>query len=181
VTSSTATTPAGNIVGAVSCLEITYYTSKNGAAPGFANPQFNPNRRFIFRYGVAGNPANSSPCGGGQGEIGGNDFVEFNHDGGTVMHEFGHMLNLRHGGNDNNNCEPNFVSVMNYDHQFSIRQAGGGRMLDYSPPRFPGGRGIAPLPPLAENTLNETTILDCTDAVNGSSSSTASARRFRTS
>jgi len=33
---------------------------------------------------------------------------------GTVMHELGHNLGLRHGGGDNINCKPNYLSVMNY-------------------------------------------------------------------
>ena len=33
----------------------------------------------------------------------------------TFMHEFGHNLNLRHGGNENlPNCKPNYISTMNY-------------------------------------------------------------------
>jgi uncharacterized repeat protein (TIGR01451 family) len=115
---------------------------------------------------------------GGHGEVGGNDFVEFNHDPGTIMHELGHNLNLQHGGNDPINCKPNYVSVMNYDQQFGIQQTIGStqgqdfdgngtlEIIDYSPPRFPGGRGTAPLPRLVENNLNEATILDSTDAAN---------------
>ena len=92
---------------------------------------------------------------GGQGELGGNDFVEFNHDGGTIMHELGHLLNLDHGGNVSDNCKPNYVSVMNYDLQFGIPQVGGGTIIDYSPPRTAAGRGIAPLPQLNESGLDE--------------------------
>jgi uncharacterized repeat protein (TIGR01451 family) len=33
---------------------------------------------------------------------------------GTLMHEFGHTLGLRHGGNDNINNKPNYLSVMSY-------------------------------------------------------------------
>jgi hypothetical protein len=59
-----------------------------------------------------------------------------------LMHEFGHLLGLDHGGpaelkvpngmggfdlvaqpNAPNNCKPNYVSVMNYMTQFGIRQA----------------------------------------------------------
>jgi len=32
----------------------------------------------------------------------------------TVMHELGHNLNLHHGGNDDVNGKPNYLSVMNY-------------------------------------------------------------------
>ncbi len=116
---------------------------------------------------------------GGRGERGGNDFVDFNHDPGSIMHELGHNLNLDHGGNNPTNCKPNYVSVMNYDIQFGIRQnAGSGQgqdfngdglleIIDYSPPRFPGGRGRAPLPRLVEALLDEAvSILDSTDTAN---------------
>jgi len=33
---------------------------------------------------------------------------------GTFMHELGHTLGLRHGGGDDTNFKPNYVSVMNY-------------------------------------------------------------------
>ncbi len=33
---------------------------------------------------------------------------------GTLMHEWGHNLGLRHGGNDDENCKPNQKSVMSY-------------------------------------------------------------------
>jgi len=33
---------------------------------------------------------------------------------GTIMHELGHNLGLRHGGNEDTNQKPNYVSVMNY-------------------------------------------------------------------
>ncbi|HEX9697810.1 MAG TPA: DUF11 domain-containing protein [Actinomycetota bacterium] len=121
-------------------------------------------RRWIFRYGISGDPADSE--GGGWGEVGGNDFIEFNHDAGTYMHEFGHNLNLEHGGFETRNCKPNYVSVMNYDLQFGIPIAGGGGIVDYSPPRFAGGRGIAPLPDLNEGSLQEAAVLDATDATN---------------
>lgn len=37
--------------------------------------------------------------------------------GSTFMHELGHNLNLRHGGNDNVNWKPNYISIMNYRFQ----------------------------------------------------------------
>ena len=49
---------------------------------------------------------------------------------GTFMHEFGHNLNLRHGGRDNTNCKPNYASVMSYPLQFS--NPVNPRPLDYS-------------------------------------------------
>jgi hypothetical protein len=37
----------------------------------------------------------------------------------TLMHEFGHNLGLRHGGNEDVNYKPNHYSVMNYMYQFA--------------------------------------------------------------
>jgi len=38
---------------------------------------------------------------------------------GTLMHELGHNLDLRHGGGDDENFKPNYFSVMNYMFQMS--------------------------------------------------------------
>lgn len=54
----------------------------------------------------------------------------------TMMHEFGHNLNLRHGGNVDTNYKPNYNSVMNYRYQFPGTDlncnAVGDSGLDYS-------------------------------------------------
>ena len=39
---------------------------------------------------------------------------------GTLIHEFGHNLDLRHGGDENKNFKPNYISAMNYRFQFGI-------------------------------------------------------------
>jgi hypothetical protein len=49
---------------------------------------------------------------------------------GTLMHEIGHNLGLRHGGHDNVNGKPNYLSVMSYTRQFSTTIPN--RRLDYS-------------------------------------------------
>lgn len=69
----------------------------------------------------------------------------------TIVHELGHNLGLRHGGNVNCNYKPNYNSVMNYRYQFpgvdtNCNVAGDG-VPDYSV-----GTRIA----LNENVLNET-------------------------
>jgi uncharacterized repeat protein (TIGR01451 family) len=149
-------------------LNSIFYLRKNGDSTP-ANPaNFNPNRQLVFRYAISG--SKDSGCEwGGWAEIGGNDFVDYNHDGGTIMHELGHTLGLRHGGDENDNCKPNYVSVMNYDHQLRIRRAGGGNILDYSPPRIAldgSTRGNAPLATLEEDNLNEALVLDSSDNQN---------------
>ena len=51
---------------------------------------------------------------------------------GTLMHELGHNIGLRHGGNDDANYKPNYLSIMNYEYQvygFIIDNMGG--VLDY--------------------------------------------------
>ncbi|WP_405813356.1 MULTISPECIES: hypothetical protein [unclassified Streptomyces] len=134
---------------------------------------FDSGRRLIFHYGQIVPQPGVATCprqSGGQGEVGGNDFVAFNVDAGTIMHELGHNLNLRHGGHEPlPNCKPNYVSVMNYDLQDGIPRVGDGTILDYSPPRTIIGstsRGRAPLPDLKEDALTEPVILDASDAVN---------------
>ncbi|RKH45595.1 hypothetical protein [Corallococcus sicarius] len=52
---------------------------------------------------------------------------------GTLMHELGHNLGLRHGGNDDSNYKPNYLSIMNYEYQFHGFELGGKvGALDYS-------------------------------------------------
>jgi hypothetical protein len=63
---------------------------------------------------------------------------------GTFMHELGHLLGLRHGGGDNLNCKPNYLSVMNYTRQ----------MPDFINPRaLDFSRGAQPT--LNEGALSE--------------------------
>jgi hypothetical protein len=48
----------------------------------------------------------------------------------VFMHELGHNLNLRHGGGDETNYKPNYLSIMNYLFEFPWTYYG--RPLDYS-------------------------------------------------
>jgi uncharacterized repeat protein (TIGR01451 family) len=129
----------------------------------------NANRRWVFRYNIQAKQKAGCDPSGGQGEIGGNDFITFNMDGGTIMHELGHTLNLHHGGQEDHNCKPNYVSVMNYDDQFGIQRNGGGNILDYSPVRIAldgSTRGVAPYPQMDEDNLDDGMVLDKTDTAN---------------
>jgi CSLREA domain-containing protein len=62
----------------------------------------------------------------------------------SLMHELGHLLGLQHGGQEDQNFKPNYLSVMNYMYQFRLRAPE--RPLDYA--RFE-------LPDLNENALAE--------------------------
>lgn len=42
-----------------------------------------------------------------------------NYQASTLMHEWGHNLGLLHGGGDNDNYKPNYLSIMNYHYQLS--------------------------------------------------------------
>lgn len=85
---------------------------------------------------------------------------------GTFMHEFGHTLNLRHGGGDNTNNKPNYLSVMNYRLGWQacavpFSAAGGGA--------FPGGCAFSALvlPPAPAGPLNEASLDECLGIDNG--------------
>jgi probable HAF family extracellular repeat protein len=118
------------------------------------------------------NPTADTTCvklEGGQAVVGGKDLVVAHRslrlvgfrwdqnpflDGGSFMHELGHTLGLLHGGDEDFNDKPNYLSVMNYAFELSgIPYAATpgsavqvGTRLDYS--------GQA-LPDLNENSLNE--------------------------
>lgn len=80
--------------------------------------------------------------GGWTGDVG-----SVNEQAGTLMHELGHGLGLRHGGNDHGNFKPNYLSIMNYAFQTrGLRIGGTDGHFDYS--RFA-------LPMLNESALNE--------------------------
>ncbi len=119
-------------------------------------------KRFTFRYMIFGHNllgTSSSGCAEVVGDDGAITLASFgvpdatghkvqttDQQAGTVMHELGHILGLRHGGDDNVGCKPNYLSVMNYSLQFS--DFVGNRPLDYS---------RSELPTLDEAALNELT------------------------
>jgi len=134
-----------------------------------ANFGTNNPRRFVYRYGLFTHNQIATSSSSGCGELPGNDFqvslgswanstgtVQDQAD--TLMHEFGHNLNLQHGGNVGTNRKPNYVSIMSYAYQ--------GR--NGIPPTDPDGAGPlvgrvdyspAVLPALNESNLNEATAI----------------------
>jgi len=135
-------------------------TSAERSSPNWDNIE--SARRLVFRYCLFAHQYNPYPSSSGIAELPGNDFIvslgapgwgtdATGHNVGTrdeqaatFMHELGHTLGLRHGGGDDMNCKPNYLSVMSYSRQF--RDIVLGRPLDYS-------RGELPL--LVENNLDE--------------------------
>lgn len=115
---------------------------------------FNPKRAPVFHYAVFGHDLSAASAGtSGRGEIFGNDFLvtlanrpsgffsPYNalavrgtqiQQAGTFMHELGHNLRLRHGGQDDENFKPIYTSVMNWDHQFGVVGLSVNLGLDYS-------------------------------------------------
>jgi probable HAF family extracellular repeat protein len=78
--------------------------------------------------------------------------------GGTFMHELGHNLGLHHGGLDNINFKPNYLSIMSYLYQMQgLLNNNVYGYLDYS--RFPA------IPDLNEFALNETLGLNGGSAI----------------
>jgi probable HAF family extracellular repeat protein len=126
-------------------------------------------RRRVFRYVIFGHDYEESPGSSGIAERPGNDFMVtlgrfaaqaataaalwgttveqewVDLEAATLMHELGHTLDLRHGGADDVNCKPNYLSLMRYGRQFNESGAASGlpgvadgtlvrlnRALDYS-------------------------------------------------
>jgi hypothetical protein len=84
---------------------------------------------------------------------------------GTFIHELGHCLGLRHGGADDVNYKPNYLSIMNYAFQFTglykdghYGEAGYPLLFDYQ---------RQDTPTLNEKSLNETTGLTGAGSVAG--------------
>lgn len=99
-------------------------------------------RRLSFHYALFAGAladvtcANAGQGGSGNAELGGNDLVvalgrlnltltpqqnlnrTINFQSSTLMHELGHNLGLRHGGFEDANYKPNYLSIMNYYYQF---------------------------------------------------------------
>ncbi len=104
---------------------------------------FAANRNGYVHYVLNPHRYNTSSNSSGQAEINGDDLIVSLYCYGstvnvanTIVHELGHNLGLRHGGNVDTNNKPNYNSVMNYLYQFpgvdtNCTVPGDGK-LDYS-------------------------------------------------
>ena len=135
----------GNAVPFMPCIELDTSAEGAGARAGCAsfqavkNGNMDVRRRLLFHYALFANSLNTDGGGGPSGisEMSGNDLIVslggygflidsevglnmlINMQASTLMHEFGHNLGLRHGGNEDLNYKPNHYSVMNYMYQFA--------------------------------------------------------------
>lgn len=88
---------------------------------------FDPKRAKVFHYMIWAHGYNGGTSSGNGFAIPSDSFVvtlgkwpghgDANAKVGTFVHEFGHGLGQRHGGDDSANYEPNYLSVMNYAFQ----------------------------------------------------------------
>jgi PKD repeat protein len=107
--------------------------------------RFNPNGRnavfhyalYCQRYGDSGNKVGGGISRGidgsdfllGVGSIGFNPIQEAS----FFMHELGHNLGLHHGGGEDIQFKPNYISIMNYRFDYiGTLKGSGGRAIDYS-------------------------------------------------
>lgn len=93
---------------------------------------FDAARRYIFHYMLVGwsQDTDGAPGSSGVAELLGNDLILslgaygtlpeamlINFQAATILHELGHNLGLLHGGHDDLNYKPNYMSSMNYLYQ----------------------------------------------------------------
>lgn len=134
----------GNPVPFAPCIDLDSVGSgatRSGCSSFMAtkSAHFDVRRKLLFHYAVFGNSLKVDGSAGSSGiaELNGNDLIialggySFSTEPGsglnmlvnlqasTLMHELGHNLGLRHGGDENANYKPNHYSVMNYMYQFA--------------------------------------------------------------
>lgn len=121
------------------------------------NPLVSEAERRIYHRMIAGHGYGGGGSSGLSRGIPASDFIETlglfpsnpgtpTQRAGTIMHELGHNLGLRHGGVDHENYKPNHLSVMSYHNQLDWLLNKDGAKLDYE--RFD-------LHDLDETALNE--------------------------
>lgn len=111
----------------------------------------NPLRHGVYHYALYANLL-ARGAAGVSFHINGHDFIVTRgvdatllDEAGTFMHELGHNLGLRHGGDEDENLKPNYFSVMNYYYQSGMLRDGS-TVIDYS---------RHPVDELSEASLNE--------------------------
>lgn len=108
------------------------------------NKYFETRRNRAFHYALFANQYNGGSSSGLSRGIPAHDFIvslgnwstpggTIQQQAGTLMHEFGHNMGLRHGGNENENYKPNYLSIMSYNYQLvGLTVDGTAGVVDYS-------------------------------------------------
>jgi len=134
-----------------------------GTASEPASAEVLAGKQQFFHYVLFCNQSaefNDSP---GSGDFGGpNIFIAMNPNNGPALtddqvvrilqHEMGLNLKLLHGGGDSVNYKPNYLSIMNYNFQFTKTFDGATELDTGFPPIFSSGA----LPTIYETSLDET-------------------------
>lgn len=150
----------GNAVPHVADLGTTVGDNYQWAAfQAIKDDHFDDVRRDVFHYAIYADQYGGGSSSGisrgftaadfivSQGAFNGGAGFTLTQEQGTLMHEFGHNLDLRHGGDEHTNYKPHYLSIMSYHYQFpGLRVNGIDGTLDYSTDL---------LDPLNENSLNE--------------------------
>ena len=137
--------------GFVAIKNTNFGTAADRSDPNSANMK--SARLLVFHYGIFAHDFSGSPGTSGLAELPGNDFLvtlgswnvdpatghrsgTLDQQQGTLLHEFGHNLDLHHGGKSDDNCKPNYLSVMSYAFQMNNTLLIN-RPLDYSRSQLP--------------------------------------------
>ncbi|AFM11391.1 Ig-like domain-containing protein [Turneriella parva] len=150
-------------------------------------------RRNIFYYMLFAYSRNPDGSAGSSGvaEIEGNDSIVslgnwglaadsnrlINYQASTLMHEWGHNLGLRHGGNDDVNYKPNYFSIMNYHYQLAglptLNNNPGDRYYLYRRNTFGDCSLITSVSQLTNNFNSATFLMDYSASAGSSITETA--------
>ncbi|SMF66076.1 hypothetical protein SAMN02745866_04247 [Alteromonadaceae bacterium Bs31] len=151
------------------------------------NKYFSSRRNALFHYALFANQFNSGGWSGISRGIPGHDFIvslgtwstpggTLLQQTGTLMHEFGHNLGLMHGGNQNRNYKPNYLSVMSYSYQMrGLRIGGVDGNIDYSRLKIASVNesnlneftAFSPIAPTTSTQLSQYGVRDRTSWLNG--------------
>ncbi len=123
------------------------------------NKYFRSYRSEVFHYVLFANQYSGGTSSGRSRGIPGRDLLvtlgnwstpggTVQQQAGTLMHELGHNIGLRHGGQDNTNFKPHYLSVMSYNYQLvGLNRGRTSGVVDYAGVRAAG---------VSENSLSET-------------------------
>ncbi len=169
--------PSGATWGALSESDVLAHQNNVGTFAGglydwsafdvIKDASFELSRADVFHYAIFAHNYGGGTSSGISRGIPASDFIvslgsfseTVQEQAGTLMHEFGHNLGLFHGGDENVNRKPNYLSIMSYSWQLTGLLVGSSfGTVDYS---------FVDLDDLNESTLDETIGLTPTAPIAG--------------